>query len=58
MIETSPDTYWSLFWAYSAIWALVLAYCLSLGRKQRQQAAEISELKCMLKEEATANHNT
>ncbi len=32
-METTVDTFPSLFWGYSVIWALIVVYLISLGRR-------------------------
>ena len=39
-----------LFWAYTAIWILIFAYTLYLGKKQSNLVKEIELLKGALKE--------
>jgi len=40
-----------LFWAYNLIWALITAYLLSLGVRQRRIRKEIDRLKESLRVE-------
>lgn len=39
-----PDTYWDLFACYTAFWAIVGGFVLTLGREQRALARRIEEL--------------
>ena len=41
-----------LFWAYTAIWILIFAYTLYLGRRQANIANELELLKTALVEKA------
>lgn len=38
------DTYWDLFWGYSAIWVLVILYLIRLGCEQRQIAKRVLQI--------------
>lgn len=40
----TPDTYWDLFAAYTAIWIFIVAYLVKLTREQRRLARLINEL--------------
>lgn len=40
----TPDTYWDLFFGYSAIWACIVIYLFRLQLRQRRLADLISEI--------------
>lgn len=43
------DTYWDLFYAYSALWILVSAYLIFIGREQRKLLKRAQMLEEQLK---------
>jgi CcmD family protein len=43
-METTPDTFPSLFLGYSVIWGLIVIFCIRLGLKQRALERRLVEL--------------
>ncbi len=44
-MEIPPDTYWDLFFGYSAIWLCIVVYMLRLQGEQRKVATQLEEIR-------------
>jgi len=42
---SNDEKFWYLFWAYNIIWALITAYLLTLGFRQRRLRRLIDRLR-------------
>jgi CcmD family protein len=45
---STPDRFWFLFSAYTAIWLLLALFLIRLGRRHRTLARELEELRARL----------
>ena len=48
MLETTPDTFWSLFAGYAVIWAFVVFFLVRLMLEQSALKKRLSELEKLL----------
>lgn len=51
-METTPNTYWSLFAGYTAIWTLIVMFVIGLVREQRHLARRLKELEQRLRDDS------
>jgi hypothetical protein len=45
-VTMTPDTYDSLFWSYTAVWAILVIYIGLLGVRVRRLEGSCSDKKC------------